>query len=201
MSTVSRPRGRPRQFDPDAVLDRITRVFWDKGYECTSLADLTAATGVNAPSLYATFGDKHHLFLQALAYYRRTDGAFTVSALSQEPTAEQAIRRLLGEAAVAWTRRGKPAGCLVLGADTRRTDASPHAAVLRELRRGGRERIRGRIAEDVRAGLLPGATDAAGLAAFYATVLQGMAHQARDGATRGELESVAATAMHAWPAG
>jgi AcrR family transcriptional regulator len=66
------PRGRPRQYDPDVALARAMEVFWDRGYAATSLDDLGEAMGMNRPSVYAAFGDKHELFVKALSLYRET---------------------------------------------------------------------------------------------------------------------------------
>lgn len=76
------PRGRPRSFDRDAVLQQAMRMFWERGYESTSLADLTSATGLKPPSLYAAFGSKEGLFREAVELYTRTDGALTGTAPS-----------------------------------------------------------------------------------------------------------------------
>ena len=78
--------GRPRSFDIDRALDRALQVFWRKGYEGTSLSDLTKAVGVNRPSLYAAFGDKKALFRKALDRYLTGPAAYTQEAL-KEPTA------------------------------------------------------------------------------------------------------------------
>ena len=63
--------GRPRAFDIDQALDRALDVFWRKGYEGATLCDLTAAMGINPPSLYAAFGNKEGLFRKALDRYWR----------------------------------------------------------------------------------------------------------------------------------
>src|SRR4051812_42357533 len=108
----SRARGRPRSFDRDAALQRAMEVFWRHGYEATSLADLTAAMGINPPSLYAAFGDKKRLFLEAIERYRCASGA--ARCFAQEPTARDGMRRLLAELAVEATRPGRPAGCMIV---------------------------------------------------------------------------------------
>src|SRR5688500_9046878 len=87
-----RRRGRPRSFDPDAVLDKARAVFWNLGYAATSLDDLAVATGLNRPSLYAAFGDKHGLSLAALERSR----VEATTALAAALTAEAPLRRLLG---------------------------------------------------------------------------------------------------------
>ena len=67
-------RGRPRSFDRDAALQAAMRVFWREGYQGASIADLTGAMGIAPPSLYAAFGDKRALYLEALALYGETMG-------------------------------------------------------------------------------------------------------------------------------
>ncbi|MFX9646043.1 TetR/AcrR family transcriptional regulator, partial [Acinetobacter baumannii] len=64
-----RQRGRPREFDPDEVLDKVRAVFEEKGFAGASLDDLAAAAGLNRPSLYAAFGDKEQLYIHALRRY------------------------------------------------------------------------------------------------------------------------------------
>ena len=64
-------RGRPRAYDPDTALARAMAVFWAGGYAGTSLDDVTAGTGMNRPSLYGAFGDKHALYLHTLAIRSR----------------------------------------------------------------------------------------------------------------------------------
>ena len=194
-------RGRPRSFDKERVLDEITHAFWRGGYDGTSVADLTRLTGLTPPSLYAAFGDKRRLFAEVLAHYQRSYGAFSVRALAEEPTAYLAISRMLREAAAAYTDPAHPQGCLVISAATGST-AQPGEvfSVLRDMRDAARRAVADRIAADVRAGRLPPSTDPESLAAYFATVVQGMSNQARDGAGRETLEQVATLAMAAWPA-
>ena len=192
--------GRPRSFDRDEALERAIAVFWEHGFDATSFTLLTRAVGIGAPSLYAAFGDKRSLFREAIDRYIHTYGAFTARALGEEPNAHDAVQRLLREAATAYTRPDRPRGCLLI---TAATNCSPRsadiAAHLRELRATGTRALEDKIAAAARAGELPGHTDAHALATFYAAVLQGMSAQARDGATRTDLESIVETALQAWP--
>jgi AcrR family transcriptional regulator len=192
--------GRPRSFDRDEALDRAVAVFSEHGYDATPISLLTKALGIGAPSLYAAFGDKRALFLEALDRYMRTYGAFTERALAAEPNARDAVERLLREAAAAYTRPERPRGCLLI---TAATNCSPQsadiAARLRELRAHGTRALEDKIAAAARTGELPARTDAHALATFYAAVLQGMSAQARDGAARTDLEQIAEAALQAWP--
>src|SRR5262245_47124518 len=88
------PIGRPRAFDIDTALDRALQVFWRKGYEGTSLSDLTKAMGINRPSLYAAFGNKEALFRKVLDRYVEGPACHVREAL-EEPTAHGVVERLL----------------------------------------------------------------------------------------------------------
>src|SRR5262245_51050944 len=105
--------GRPRAFDVDAALDRALTVFWRKGYEGTSLPDLTRAMGINRPSLYATFGNKEALFRKVLDRYAEGPSAYVREAL-QEPTARAVAQRLLRGAVGLLTDPRNPRGCLMV---------------------------------------------------------------------------------------
>ncbi|MFJ6936776.1 TetR/AcrR family transcriptional regulator [Streptomyces sp. NPDC101132] len=190
-------RGRPRSFDRDAALDEAMRAFWIHGYEATSISDLTRAMGIGAPSLYAAFGDKRKLFDEVVEVYAGRYGAFGAHAFSEEPTARAGLERTLREAAVVYTDPAHPPGCLVISATN---CATPEVeAALRDRRNANIALFESRIRADVAAGLLPAGTDAAALARFGGAVLQGMSQQARDGATREELEALAERALLAWP--
>src|SRR5437660_8698335 len=110
--------GRPRSFDRDHALEQAIAVFWEHGYDTASVSLLSERMGISAPSLYAAFGDKRALFLEAVDRYLRTYGAFTARALTEEPTAHGAITLLLHDAAAAYTGPGHPPGCLLITAAT-----------------------------------------------------------------------------------
>ncbi|MFD5318946.1 TetR/AcrR family transcriptional regulator [Streptomyces sp. NPDC127098] len=196
-----RQRGRPRSFDRETALEKAMRAFWEHGYEGTSVADLTRAMGIGAPSLYAAFGDKKTLFEEATESYVRQYGGFVDRALAEEPTARAAIGRALREAAVEYTVPGRPHGCLVISAVATYSESAEEVAEgLREMRRHNVGAFERRIRQDVDAGLLAQDTDAAALARFAGTVMQGMSQQSRDGASREELLAVVEAAMRCWPA-
>lgn len=197
-----RTRGRPRSFDRDAALERAMLLFWRRGYEATSISELTAEMGITPPSLYAAFGDKQRLFREAVQRYLAQSGPCSAQVFAEEPTARAAIERLLRSAAEELTRRDRPSGCMVV---TAATNCCPESADIQAdlaaLRAQSAERLQARIARAVTEGELPAGTDAAGLATFYTTVIQGMTVQARDGASRDALLAAAAAALRAWPAG
>jgi AcrR family transcriptional regulator len=192
-------RGRPRSFDRQAALRRAMEVFWAKGYDGTSLADLTAAMGINPPSIYAAFGSKEGLFREAVDLYSASEGDDIWSGIEQAPTAREAIGTMLHASAENFSRPGKPRGCLIvlgaLNADDR------NAAVcdtLREQRADNIKQLRQRLERDVAAGTLASGIDTRAIATFYVTIQQGMSIQARDGASRKALLAVADCAMTAW---
>lgn len=190
-------RGRPRSFDRDAALEEALRLFWARGYEATSIGDLTAAMGIGAPSLYAAFGDKATLFNEVVQAFGARYGSFIPRALAEEPTAEAVVRRILREAAAEYTRPDCPHGCLVISAGLN-TTSTEIADMLRALRNRNVEAFAARIQADIDAGLLPSEADAATLARYVGTVMQGMSQAARDRASAAELERVAEMAMHGW---
>ncbi|WP_159842988.1 TetR/AcrR family transcriptional regulator [Nocardia sp. CY41] len=190
-------RGRPRSFDRDAALEQAMRLFWTRGYEATSIGDLTGAMGIGAPSLYAAFGDKKTLFAEVVATFGARYGGFVARALAEEDTAQAAVRRILREAATEYTRPDCPHGCLVISAGVNTTSAEV-AELLRDMRNRNIDTFAARIQADIDAGLLPDHLDARTLARYVGTVMQGMSQAARDGASRAELDAVAELALRGW---
>ncbi len=191
--------GRPRAFDLDVALDRALHVFWRKGYEGTSLLDLTEAMGINRPSLYAAFGNKEGLFRKALDRYAERTG-YSCARHPKEPTARAAAERLLRATADALTDPGNPRGCLaVQGALSCGEAAEPIRQELNARRAGVEVALRERFERASSEGDLPTEADPADLARYVATILQGMSVQAAGGATREELRKVVETALRAWP--
>lgn len=197
---AARQRGRPRSFDRETALEKAVLAFWEHGYEGTSVSDLTRAMGIGAPSLYAAFGDKQALFAEVVHAYTERYGTFGDRALAEEPTARAAVARTLREAAAAYTEAGRPQGCLVVHAATNCTTPAVEES-LRTRRNQAVAAFESRIGDGVRAGELPADTDAAALARFTGAVIQGMSQQARDGASREQLEAVGEIALSVWPQG
>ncbi|MFD5146972.1 TetR/AcrR family transcriptional regulator [Streptomyces sp. NPDC058401] len=195
---VTGQRGRPRSFDRDAALDKAMFAFWERGYEATSISDLTASLGISAPSLYAAFGDKRKLFDEVVVVYGGRYADFAAVALAEEPTARAALGRVLHEAAEVYTDPAHPPGCMVISAAVN-TTSDEVAQALRMRREANLVAFEGRIRADVATGVLPAGTDTWALARYAVAVLQGMSQQSRDGAGREELEAVAELAMGAWP--
>lgn len=195
-----RPRGRPRALDRDEALETALQLFWRHGYEGTSIADLTAAMGVTPPSLYTAFGSKERLYQEALDRYGASHGSFVALALAEEPTARQAMERILREAVAVYADGPAPRGCMLAsGAVTCAPEHSLVVADLSKRRLATIDTIKARFDRAVAAGELAPSADTAALAAFYAAIIQGLSLQARDGVDRKVLQSIAATALSAWP--
>lgn len=194
-------RGRPREFCTDAALTAALGVFWAKGYDGTSMADLTAAMGITKPSLYAAFGNKEQLFHRALDRYGEEKLSYVREALAQ-PTARAVAEHLMRGAVAAQTSNGDPRGCLGV------ISATAGAAEVDSIREHVQQRrltahaelvARFRAAQD--AGDLDTRADPEALAQYLYTILQGMAVQASSGATRAELARVVDTSLAMWPSG
>lgn len=193
-------RGRPRSFDRDQALARAMELFWAKGYADTSMTDLTQAMGINSPSLYAAFGGKEALFREAVRLYGETEGAALWRPIADDGlTAREAMQGLLFATAEANGRVGKPTGCLVILSGAH-PDALPGGACreLDEIRKATLIAMEARLRQGQDAGEIPAGADLAAMAAFYATVHQGMVFRARDGAAPDELRGTARGAMMAW---
>ena len=193
-----KPRGRPRSFDRDAALDAAMQVFWEKGYEATSISDLTEVMGINPPSLYAAFGDKERLFMEAIERYAQARGSSCP--YCEEATAREAIEKLLTYMATELTESSHPRGCLMMmAAVTSGNTSAQLQKALADMRTGSRDRMKERIKCGMADGDVPAGTNAGALADFYSTIMTGMSMNARDGATRKGLMATVAQAMQVFP--
>lgn len=200
MRCMAKNLGRPPGFDRTAVLREAMIAFWRHGYEGVSIADITARTGLQASSLYAAFGSKQELFNLAVEYYAEEIGSYVTRALNEQPTAYDAVRHLLFDAARNQTLPELPHGCLIIQGATNAPEKSAEVVEkLAQRRRMTVTLIQDRIDADINAGKLPNETDGRSLAEFIVAVQQGMAQRARDGADRQTLESIAQSALLSWP--
>lgn len=196
--TPRRKTGRPLSFDRDDVLDKAMLAFWGSGYETTSIADLTAAMGITAPSLYAAFGNKQQLFLEAMRRYAG-DPAMLEQEMVKAPTARDAVADMLRRAAILYTGETTPPGCLLASAAaTGSPDAAQVRIAIAAERRSVRDIIFRRIEVDISKGLLPTDTHPGRLADLAMAVTQGMSVLARDGADRDRLIAVAEAVTMGW---
>ena len=193
--------GRPREFDVDKALDLALQVFWRKGYEGTSMADLTETMGITKPSLYSAFGNKEELFRKALDRYVDGPGGYFQVALAK-PNARAVVEHLLYASADAVTDPNHPPGCLaVQGALSCGDAAESIKQELMSRRAKGEQDLRQRFERAIAEGDLPEGSDAADLAAYVSAILQGMAVQAAGGTTREKLRRIAEMALRTWPPG
>ena len=191
--------GRPREFDVDKALDLALQVFWRKGYEGASMADLTETMGITKPSLYSAFGNKEELFRKALDRYVDGPGGYFQVALAKA-TARAVVEHLLYESADAVTDPNHPPGCLaVQGALSCGDAAESIKQELMSRRAKGEQDLRQRFERAIAEGDLPQGSDAADLAAYLSAILQGMAVQAAGGTTREQLRKIAEMALRTWP--
>ncbi|WP_110647260.1 TetR/AcrR family transcriptional regulator [Salinicola peritrichatus] len=200
--TSARGRGRPRAFDREAALARATQLFWSKGYEATSIADLTEAMGIGPPSLYAAFGSKDALYAEALHHYRKHYEALVWDKFFAADTAREAVRSLLMDSAAALTGclGDMPLGCMVTLSSVGSEGHSELGEQVRSARAATLDHLEIRLRQAMTNGEIPTSVDIHALARFVQTVQNGMSILARDGADRAELEDVARVAMLGWDA-
>lgn len=192
-------RGRPREFDVDEALASALQVFWSKGYESTSLTDLTDAMGITRPSLYAAFGNKEELFRKALDLYEREKLAYVSEALDA-PTSRQVAERLLRGALAMQTSECQPRGCLrVISSVTCGTEAESVRADLLARRASSHRAICERMQRATAEGDLPSDANPEALCNYLIAILQGMSVQAGSGASKQQLEELVETSLAMWP--
>ncbi|MBX8513561.1 TetR/AcrR family transcriptional regulator [Pseudomonas cichorii] len=200
MKTVeSKKSGRPLSFDRDVVLEKAMFAFWEHGYESTSMATLTKAMGVTAPSIYAAFGDKKQLFLEAVDLYLKK-GMASRKALAANAAVRENVLSSLRHAVEMFTTNADSCGCLLA---TAAVSCSESAADVRDhlaaIRRGMEDDLVSTIRDGIQKGELPPGTDASVLAGFFMATIQGLAALARDGADRQRLFEILDVAMSVWP--
>ena len=133
---TGRPVGRPREFDEDEVLAAAMEAFWRKGYEATSLADLTATTGLNKASLYRVFGDKHQLFKSALTHYAQSEFHKVRSVIREEASPLTNVRAVVARITGDFAHEK---GCMMINS---LVELAPHDPEVEQLLRGfGQQRV------------------------------------------------------------
>lgn len=191
-------KGRPREFDLDEALAAALRVFWAKGYEAASMADLTEAMGITKPSLYAAYGNKEALFTKALDLYEREKLAYIGEAL-RAPTSRGVAERLLRGALQMQTSDCEPRGCMRVISSVSCPEAESIRADLMTRRQSSQRAICERMERAKAEGDLPPETDTDGLCAYLGAILQGMSVQASGGASKEQLQALVETSLSMWP--
>jgi AcrR family transcriptional regulator len=193
-------RGRPATFDRAEAVERAMELFWARGYEGVTLDDLQAAMGnITPPSFYHAFGSKEALFREAVERYMATIGAPGGRALESGKTARESVDAMLRFTAKSMSRPGRPHGCLLVhGAINCSSANNGPQEFVRALRQRTPKIIKQRLDRAVAEGELPPDLDTGRIAAFYATVAQGLGLRAGDGASQAALMAAVDGAMAAW---
>jgi len=200
MDAPLRKRGRPRTLDREVGLEVAARLFWERGYEGTSIADLTQAMGITPPSLYAAFGSKEELYQQALDHNIAREMKCRVEAMQGEMPAYDALAFYLHDVAEGNTDPSKPRGCIISTAVLQHAEENDSVArAVAARREESIQFMKARFDRAVGEKELPSGTDTDSLARFYAAVVQGMSAQACDGACTVRLKRLADIALSAWP--
>jgi|SoiMethySBSTD1v2_1073268.scaffolds.fasta_scaffold14293_2 TetR/AcrR family transcriptional regulator, copper-responsive repressor len=193
------PRGRPRQFDRAQALRDALCVFWERGYQGTSISTLTAAMGIGAPSLYAAFGSKAELFQEATELYLAEDAGEPTRLLQGGATARASVEAMLRSNAELFTREGEPAGCMLTRAVSTCPDDDPDIAGY--LERSVEQRIHDievRLERGAAAGEALPCLEVRALAEFFDAVVEGMAVRSMEGASRRSLHRIVDLTMRIW---
>ncbi|EBD3808092.1 TetR family copper-responsive transcriptional repressor ComR [Salmonella enterica] len=200
-SCAKKSRGRPKVFDREAALDKAMTLFWQHGYEATSLADLVEATGAKAPTLYAEFTNKEGLFRAVLdRYITRFASKHEAQLFCEEKSVESALEDYFTEIVACFTSTDTPAGCFMINTsatlaassrDIARTVKSRHAMQEQTLIQFLRQRQE--------RGEIPAHCNPQALAEYINCILQGMSISAREGATFEQLMQITRTTLRIWP--
>jgi AcrR family transcriptional regulator len=186
-------RGRPRAFDPEKALHEAREVFWDAGYAASSLDELSAAMHMNRPSVYAAFGDKEALYLQALENYRDDGAAAIRVALDPGRSLAEGLRALYaGALDLYFSNTPAPRGCFLIG--TAATEAVRNEKV-RATYRGSLALFDALIEARFRLAKKTGEIDAKAdpvlLAKLADSIMFSLAVRSRSGESRAECEALA----------
>jgi AcrR family transcriptional regulator len=191
-------RGRPRTFNMEEVLDTALRVFSEKGYEGTSLTDLTEATGLNRPSLYAAFGNKEALFYKVFErFMSRVDDWITAAVA--KPTAKAVVQSLLDRCVEEFTTPGRPLDFFLIHAGLVCGKASRISDRMTAHRREIALRLEKRFESARHVGDLSTRSNPKDLALYLLGSIYALSIESRDGATRNDLKRFVSVAVKAWP--
>lgn len=189
------PAGRPRTFDRKQALEKAMYVFWEKGYEGTSMADLIESIGMKAPSIYAAFGNKDALFREAVELYKGQVEQGSLKALNHSTYILEALENSLNES-VKMLSGSKVSGCLIMGgAINCAPEHQEHVELLRNMRSKYKQALKGRFAQAVKDKQLIESADPEELAEFYFAFIHGLALRSSDGSTQKELKSSCTLAL------
>lgn len=200
-SCAKKSRGRPKVFDRDAALDKAMTLFWQHGYEATSLSDLVEATGAKAPTLYAEFTNKEGLFRAVLdRYISRFAAKHEAQLFCEEKSVEQALRDYFTAVATCFTSKDTPAGCFMINTSATLAASSKEIANTVKSRHAMQEEtLSAFLAQRQQRGEIPAQCNPQMLAQYLSCILQGMSISAREGATLEKLQNICETTLRLWP--
>lgn len=182
--------GRPRAFDRELVLKKAMFLFWEKGYEGTTMADMVDTIGIKAPSIYATFGNKDALFREAVTLYTEAIIKGPRLALQSEPNIYKAVQSSLKKYVDISTNPSYPPSCLIMyGAVNTAPENMYHVDALKQLRASIKNAWIVRFTKAKEDGQLKHDADPIAIAEFFVTFLHGMALRSKDGSRKKELLS------------
>ncbi len=195
MKTRNGKKGRPISFDKDAALEAAMLLFWERGFEGTSMADLTQAMGLNPSSIYAVFGDKHALFSLAVKRYIDGRAQYATKAL-REPTLEKVVRALFDSTVAFLTTPGHPPTCMTLaGAVGCSVDAAPARDIMTEMRKQNEVAMKERFLRARKSGELSKDINVDDYTRYLSSILAGLSIQAANGSTKAELKRTSQMAL------
>ncbi len=191
------PAGRPRTFDRDEALKKAMYIFWEKGYEGTSMTDLIGSIGMKAPSIYAAFGNKDELFREVVSHYLPIILNGQLAILNDTPGIIDAVEKTRCECVRLFTCDDNPDTCLIM---TAAINASPehqeHVESLKSLRKFYKETWVKRFERAAEERQLKEDLIAKEIAEYFVTVIQGMALSAKDGASKEDLAKTSKIAIN-----
>ena len=198
-AATGRRAGRPRSFDRDNALRAVLLLFWKHGFDGTSYTELTAATGMSKPTIYAAFGDKIELFRKAMVLYAEQSLEVYQRALAQ-PTAREAVEACLRLARGLHAQADEPQVCfLVQGALTGSADTQELRDEVSSLQRQATQLLQKRLEQGKRKGEFTSTANTRVMAEYFTSVVTGLSVQAATGASRRDLSQVVEMAMASWP--
>lgn len=200
-SCAKKGRGRPKVFDREAALDKAMTLFWQYGYEATSLSDLVQATGAKAPTLYAEFANKEGLFRAVLDRYISHFASKNEACLfCEEQTVTEALRNYFTAVATCFTSKDTPAGCFMINTSAALAASSKEIAKTIKSRHAVQEQTLCQFLQLRQArGEIPAEKNVKELALFLGCILQGMSISAREGASFETLMQIIETTLRLWP--
>ena len=198
---TKKSRGRPKVFDREAALDKAMTLFWQHGYEATSLSDLVEATGAKAPTLYAEFVNKEGLFRAVLErYITQFADRHEAQLFCEDKTVTAALSDYFAALASCYTNKETPAGCFLVNTSATLAASSREVARMLKSRHAQQEEtLRAFLDKRQQRGEIPASKNTEELAQFLSCILRGMSITAREGASYDTLMQISATTLRLWP--